>query len=35
MEQCELIVTGEEGLVKNILWDVVHTVSEFLSNCSL
>ena len=26
MEQCELIVTGKKGLVKNILWDVGHTV---------
>ena len=22
MKQCELIVTGREGLVKNLLWDV-------------
>ena len=35
MEQCELIVTGREGLVKNLLWDVGHTVSMFLPCCGL
>ena len=29
-EQCELIVTGREGLVKNLLWDVF-TQLRFIS----
>ena len=35
MKQCELIVSGREGLVKNLLWDVGHTVPMFLLDCGL
>ena len=28
MEQCELTITGREGLAKNSSWDVGHTISD-------